>query len=599
MKKIEKYFFLLAAFFTVLLAACGEDPEDRIPNHVVMSVGFQINTLDPALAADSPTLSVCSAFYDTLIQYRYNTEDQSILEGAMLAKLPELQQDGKTYLCTLREDLLFQESPAFSDRAARRVTSDDVIFSLKRLADARLHSPGYDIVRDLIAGIDDFYERTKSAAKDDFSVYDTEIDGLRRIDDLRFLIVCKEKNPRALYLLAMPNCAIVSRRAVEYYGNDEFGRNPCGSGPYKMIKWKRDHSVVMERYEDYRLEYLPDADDPAERSERLPLADRITCYLVRQGVSSWLMFLQGKLDLFVLDNEQFQALVDDDLELAEPLQERQIRLLRAPLMETNYIGFNFNDPVLGNNAALRMAISLAFDKELRVLQSGGRFTAAFGPVPPGMPGNLKTEEGLQKNIEMAKKMMTEAGYPGGIDPATGKPLVLTFDQPGTDTLYQQNAEMFQNDMKKIGIEVRTMLNTRPRFQEKLKSGDIQLFRYSWVGDYPDAENFLKLFYSRNAGGSNRVCYNDPVYDQMYEEVALMPDSPARSAKYEAMARYLLKRAPWIFETHTMAFVVTHSWLKNYRIHNFTFNRWKYLSAPSRERVEMRKKFKPLKMSELH
>lgn len=599
MNKIKQYSFLLAAFLTVLLAACGEDPEDRIPNHVVMSVGFQINTLDPALAADSPTLSVCSAFYDTLIQYRYNTENQSILESAMLAKLPELQMDGKTYLCTLRNDLFFQKSSAFPDRESRRVTSRDVVFSLKRLADARLHSPGYDIVRDLIAGIDSFYERTKTLPNNDFSVYDDEIEGFQIIDDLHFRIVCKEKNPRALYLLAMPNCAIVSRRAVEYFGLQGFGKNPCGSGPYKIIEWNRDHSIVMERYEDYREEYLKDADLPEDRSRKLPFADRITCYLVRQGVSSWLMFLQGKLDLFVLDNEQFQALVDDDLQLAEPLRERGIQLLRAPLMETNYIGFNFNDPVLGNNLPLRMAISHAFDKDLRVMQSGGRFTAAFGPVPPGMPGNLKESENLSKNLEKAKKFMTEAGYPEGIDPATGKPLVLTFDQPGTDTLYQQNAEMLQNDLKKIGIDVRTMLNTRPRFQEKLKSGDIQLFRYSWVGDYPDAENFFKLFYSKNAGGSNRVCYQDPVYDKMYEEVALMVDSPERSKKYEAMARYLLTRAPWIFETHTMAFVVTHSWLKNYRIHNFAFNRWKYLSSPSAERVKKRKSFKPLKMSELH
>lgn len=598
MNKIKQYLFLLAAIFTVLLAACGEDPEDRIPNHVVMSVGFQINTLDPALAADSPTLSVCSAFYDTLIQYRYNTEDQSVLEGAMLAKLPELQEDGKTYICTLRDDLFFQESPAFTDRESRRVTSDDVVFSLKRLADSRLHSPGYDIVRDLIADIDKFYERTKHSPSDDLSIYDYEIKGLQVINDRQFRIVCKEKNPRALYLLAMPNCAIVSRRAMKYYGLHDFGKNPCGSGPYKMIEWNRDHSIIMERYEDYRKEYLVDADVQSEQNIPLPFADRITCYLVRQGVSSWLMFLQGKLDLFVLDNEQFQALVDDDLELAEPLRERGIRLLRAPLMETNYIGFNFNDPVLGNNLALRKAITFAFDKELRVLQSGGRFTAAYGPVPPGMPGNLKASDDLKKNLEKAKNFMTEAGYPDGIDPATGKPLILTFDQPGTDTLYQQNAEMLQNDLKKIGIDVRTMLNTRPRFQEKLKSGDIQLFRYSWVGDYPDAENFFKLFYSKNAGGSNRVCYNDPVYDKMYEEVALMPDSPVRSKKYDAMARYLLTQAPWIFETHTMAFVVAHSWLKNYRIHNFAFNRWKYLSSPSAERVKKRKSFKPLKMSEL-
>ena len=589
-------------FFLILLAVClcaCSDQEESVENHVVMSLGRMVTTLDPALAADSPTLGVCAAFYDTLVQYQYGSSEYK-LEPAMLREMPVLQKDGKSYLCTLRDDLYFQEAPCFPDKASRKVTSRDVVFSLLRLADSRLNSPAYWILRDNVEGAENFRSLTAKAAMNDFTPYDSGISGLKILNKKQFLISGKTKNPRLCYLLALPNCAIVSRRAVEYYGTENFAEKPCGSGPYKLHDWKKDHSIIMVRNPDYREEYYEAAEDPADRKKRLPLADKITCYLVRQNVSSWLMFLQGELDFYTLDGDQFQALVKEDGNLAPALQERGIRLMRAPLQETNYIGFHFSDPVLGKNANLRRAISLAFDKDLRILQSGGRYTAAYAPIPPGTAGHLAGEKGKygEKNIALAKEYLAKAGYPGGIDPATGKPLVLTFDQAGTDVAFQQIAELLANDLRVIGIEVRANLNTRPRFQAKLASGDVQLFRYSWCADYPDGQNFLQLFYSGNAGGCNRAGFKDETYDRMYREIEFMEDSPERTAKYQAMARYLQEQVPWIFETHTMAFVVTHSWMKNYRVHDFAYNRWKYFSAPVKERQEKRKAFEPLPLSGL-
>jgi len=557
-----------------------------------MSLGKKIVSLDPVLCADIPGQSVCAAFYDTLIQYHYTTGAYS-LEPAMLEKMPVFSADGKTLRCTLRRDLLFQDSPAFHSKEERRVTSRDVAFSLMRLADARLNSPCGWIVRGRIEGMTDFYALTSKAAPDDDSVYDRPVSGIRIIDDRNFEIACVSADPHILYLLALPNCAVVSRIAASFYGEKGIAQHPCGSGPYRLTEYNRDYSIVMDRNPDFREEYF--------EGKRLPVADRITCYLVRQGVSSWLMFLQGELDYYAVDQDQFQSIVDPEkMQLADSLRERGMRLAFAPQLETNYIGFNFNDPVLGKNADLRRAISLAFDKDMRILQSGGCFTKAYGPIPPGVAGALVGEKGPygEKDLARARELMTKAGYPGGIDPRTGKPLVLSFDQAGTATLHQQLAELMANDLREIGIEVRTNLNTRPRFQAKMASGDVQLFRYSWVADYPDAENFLQLFYSGNAGACNRVSYRDPEFDRMYRKVVLVPDSPERTEKIRAISRYLQEQCPWIFETHTMGFVVCHSWMKNYLLHDFALNRWKYLSASAKEREAARKRFKPLRMSEL-
>ena len=175
---------------------------------------------------------------------------------------------------------------------------------------------------------------------------------------------------------------------------------------------------------------------------------------------------------------------------------------------------------------------------------------------------------------------------------------MTFDQTGSDTFYRQTAELFANDLRNIGIKLKPEFNTRPRFFQKLSSGDVQMFRLSWTGDYPDAENFLQLFYGPNAGSCNRIAFTDPAFDAMYKEILPMQDTPERAEKYRKMSEYLIDKAPWIFETHTVAFVLTHSWMKNYFPHDFAFNRWKYLSADSKERTEARKNFKPLSMREL-
>ncbi len=598
---------VFAALFSVLFGtACGNREESTVSDHVFLSLGRKITTLDPALAADTASQSVCSAFYDTLLQYEYRPGAYK-LQCAMLREMPvDVSGPGSktpVWRCILRDDLYFQDAPPFAGkpRDARKVTSRDVVFSLLRLADARLNSPAYWVVRDKFSGIGRFRQLTAQAELHDFTPYDIGCEGFKVIDDQTFEIHMAVPDPRIFNLLALPSCAVVSRTAVEYYGQQNFADHPCGSGAYRMTEWHRDHSVIMDRYEEYREEYYEFAPIPEDRRKRLPIADRITCYLVRENVSCWLMFLQGELDCFVLENEQYEAVADANGELAAPLRERGIELLKAPQLETNYTGFHFTSPKLAKNPDLRRAVSLAFNKELRVRDSGGRLMEAYGPVPPGLDGALEpgnTGPYGRRDIARAAELLEKAGYPGGIDPATGEPLVLTFDLAGTDAGCQQQAEMLANDLREIGIDVRAVLNTRPRFQAKLAGGDIELFRYSWVADYPDAENFLQLFYSRNAGGSNRVQFSDAVYDEMYRQLEFMPESEERTALCRKMCSYLLEKCPWIFETHTMWFGARHSWMKHYFMHDFAANRWKYLSAPAAERAEKRKNFTPLPMSSL-
>lgn len=583
---------LLSAFAllsALLFCACGggDDPR-KAENRIVMSLEKPVATLDPALAADTTSQQVCAAFYDTLLQYRYDMGD-CVLEPSMLERMPRISPDGLEYVCTLRDDLWFQDGPPFAglDRTARRITARDVAFSLLRLADARLHSPGFWLIRDRIRGLEPFIRATESAAEGDLSPYDLPCEGLEVRDDRTLVIRLTRRDPRFLYALALPYSSVVSRRAVAFWG-EEFSDHPNGSGPFRLAEWNKEYVLRMERNPDYRTE----AD-----GRRLPEADAITCYLVKQPLASWLMFLQGELDLFIPDAECFEAVVGPDLQLAPLLRERGIRLLHRPELQTNYIGFNFSDPILGGNPWLRKAIALAFDRRERVLHSGSRFIEAFGPIPPGIPGAiLKSDE--TRDLDEARRCMVRAGYPGGIDPRTGRPLELKFDQTGADTFFRQTAELMALDMKEIGIAIRPSFNTRPRFLQKLDSGEVQLFRLSWTADYPDAENFLQLFYGKNKGSCNRVNFGDPEYDRMYEELLRIGDSAEYERQVRRMTAFLKEKNPWIFETHTVAFVMTHQWLDGCLPHDLAFNRWKHFRVDPALRVRAVRDFHPFSLSEL-
>jgi ABC-type oligopeptide transport system substrate-binding subunit len=592
---INKLYHLLVLILLCFLTACSRE-EVNNENTLFTTPGGKLLTLDPILASDLVSRDMVAEFYDTLLEYDYYTKPYK-LKASMLDSMPEVNETFTEYKFKLRDDLYFVKDKCFStdDMTERKITSNDIVFSFMRLADARNYSPGYWILRGNIKGLDDFWHNSKKFRDGDLSNYDSLPLGFEILNDREFIIKLTKPDPRFLYMLAMPYTSIVSRRAVEYY-RDDFHNHPVGSGPFILSKWRKNHSLVLYRNGDYREEYIM----INSKKMRLPILDRVVCYLVEQPLSSWLMFLNGELDYISLGKDNFDAVINKELKLIKPLQDMKVKLKQLPTFQVNYIGFSFSSQALSNNLYLRKAISLAYNTNKRVKFSNYRLIPANGPIPPGVAGyDPKFINPYSTyDIGLAKELLSKAGYPMGIDPKTGKPLVLTFDMGSTSSQARQLAEMFVIDMKKIGIEVKPFLNNKSRFNQKLRNGNIQIFKYSWIGDYPDAENFLQLFYSKNAGGCNRASYSDPIYDKMFEEVAIMPDSKERTQKYKAMVQYLAKNCPWIFESYPVSYSLEHYWLKNNIPHDFAFNRWKYIYVDQKTKRSLKQTFKPVSMSEL-
>ena len=595
----KKTSFLLSIILLALLciySGCRKKDDNR--NVFRTSINKLIATLDPALAADTASQFMTASFYDTPLQYSFSKRPY-VLEPSMLETMPEFSSDGTVMTCRLRDDLYFQNAPCFPDKASRKVTAQDVIFSILRLADARVHSTGYWLIRGRIKGLDSFRSMTLKTPENDFSPYDKGCSGMEVVDERTFKIHLTSADPRFVYAMAMPYFSVVSRKAVEHYGK-KFSDNPCGSGPFILKSWQKDHQIRLVKNSEYRTEYFKDAENTDDRNRKLPLCEEIVCDLVKQPMAGWLLFLQGELDSYALDGENFAAVVNKQMQIPASLQKRGIQLQRAPEMQINYIGFSFADPLLGKNENLRKAISLAFNRDVRIEYGAGKLYPAHGPVPPDAGAGFLAEPGTftQRNIPLAKEYMEKAGFPGGIDPRTGKPLEITFDQAGSDTFYLQTAELLAIDLAEIGIKVKPEFNNRARFLQKLANNQVQMFRLSWTGDYPDAENFLQLFYGPNSGASNRVSCDLQEINLMYEKIKNMQPSAARDQAYAELAELIRSKCPWIFESFTVSFMLKHCWLENMRPHDFAFQRWKYISVNPQKRNGVKRGFEPLSLKEL-
>ena len=568
-----------------------------------MTPGGRVNTLDPALTADLVSASMVGEIYDTPLEYDYVKRPYR-LKPSMLDRMPESNGEMTVFRFHLRDDLFFQPDKCFGVDSSgrpkkRRVVARDMAFSILRLADERNHSPGYWLIRGKIKGIGAFRAATAESAPWDFSPYDAGCEGIRVLDDRTLEIRLEKPDPRFLYAFAMPYMSVAPREAVEAYRGD-FSSHPVGSGPFRLVEWRRGYKLEFERNPDFRTEYFRDAENPADRSRKLPLLERVVCPQVNEPVTAWLMFLRGDLDMNSVDKDSFDAVVAEGGGIAPALAARGVRMIRSPKMQIYYIGFCFADPLLAENADLRKAISLAYDVRKRVEFFNDCVIPANGPIPEGVAGydpDFRNPYG-RRNVELARKYLAKAGFPGGVDPKTGRRLKLTLDFGGTSATFHQLAEMFVEDMSAIGVEIVPILNNWPNFLKKSAEGRVRLYCVSWVADYPDAENFLQLFYGPNAGSCNRSYFRDPVYDKMFDEIKTMPDTPERSAKYAEMAKYLVERCPWIFSHYPVSYRLSQGWVENYRPHDFCFSRWKYLNVDTKRRSELRRSFKPLSMKEL-
>jgi len=235
--------------------------------------------------------------------------------------------------------------------------------------------------------------------------------------------------------------------------------------------------------------------------------------------------------------------------------------------------------VLGPNKKLRQALNAAFDYPAWERFYSGRIVPANGPVPPGVEGWLETPFAYAFDLEKARRLMREAGYPDGIDPQTGRRLVLTLANGRASQDIRESGELIAAFYAKIGIRLELKFYTWNAFLSAVREGRVQLFRLGWVGDYPDAQNYLQLFHSKNARpGPNHSNYVNPEYDRVYDLAMAAGDAMARNAAWHECQEIVREDCPWIFTHVNKANSLMRPRVGNYVPSDFPYGQEEYFEV---------------------
>jgi oligopeptide transport system substrate-binding protein len=567
------------------------------PKKVVRDVFPVAETgFDPAAASDLYSAGVLQAIFERLYTYDYLARPAKVVP--MLAEaMPVVTDNGRVYTITIRRGVYFATDPAFAGKP-REVTADDFIYSLKRVADPRVRSPWAFLVEGKFIGLDEEAAAAKKSGRFD---YDRKIAGLEAVDRYTLRFRLKETDYNLNYVLAHESSSAVAREVVAKYGESD-GRvmsNPVGSGPFRLAEWVRSSKIVLEANPGFReLKWDWQAQEPGDaklveqmKGRRIPIVDRVEISVMEEDQARWLAFRNGEPDLMNMEGPLApNAIVDG--KLRPELAAKGVRLERIVDPEINFIYWNMLDPRVGglgkDRIALRRALAMSYDvdEDIRVIRNG-QAVEATTPIPPGVVGHLPDwKPGIKYDPVGANALLDRFGYTRGADGwrrfPDGKPLVIRYaSRP--DTLGRQQEELVQKSYEAIGVR---MDGQKEKFPELLKlEKQCKLFSRTdaWVADYPDADNFMQLWFGSNIHQSNNGCVTIPEYDALYRKSVRLPPGPERQALYRDMIRLLEVYAPMRLTVSRYRNQLIQPRVLGYKRHPILASTWQYLDvgAPPR------------------
>lgn len=488
----------------------------------------RVASMDPAQCQSVYDSKAVQLVYETPLNIDYAARPYRLVPGA--CELPEVSEDGLTYVFRVRNAARSESTPC-------RVTASDIVRSLERLRDPDVVSPN--------------------------GWYLKCVDTIRALDERTVEIRMKRRQHVFPWIMAMSGCGIMKS-------------DGSGTGPFELVKWWKNHEMVFRR----RNEKCKVKNEEL-RSEKF--FDEVRFLVIDDMSTQWLMFLNGELDVLgEISQDNWDAVVDKDGNLSEDLVRQGVVMHSMPTLSVMYIGINMKDPVLGTNRKLRQALNAAFDFAAWNRFYCNRAVEAGGPVPPTVEGALPAETfPYRYNLGLAKRLIAEAGYPDGIDPKTGRRLVLTVSMGRASQDARERAELMASFYEKIGVKLETQFFTWDAFLKAVNEGRVQMYQMGWVGDYPDAENFLQLFHSSNVSpGGNHSFYVNPAYDRVYDAAMAANTAEERNRHWRECQEILREDCPWIYTHVPKSNSLVRPSVGNYIPSDFPYGQEAYLEVKS-------------------
>ena len=487
-----------------------------------------IATLDPAFAKNQSIMWPVHQLYNTLVEI-----DSGLNIIPSLAKSWEISSDRRTYTFHLRTGVFFHDNDAFPNGKGRAFTAQDVAYSLSRIRDKTTASSGAWIFNDRV----DNHQ------------------GFVALNDSTFQLTLIRPFHPILGILSMQYCSMVPREVVEKYGRD-FRRHPCGTGPFQFFSWDEGETLVLHKNYNYW--------EKDEKGKTLPYLDAITISFFDNKATEFLQFRQHALS-FVNDiDASFKDEILTKTGQLRPQWKGKLQLNKHPYLNTEYLGILVDDknPLTFSSPtrikAIRQAMNYAINRPLLMmyLRNSIGIAAEAGFVPGGLPShNTEMVKGYDYNPAKAKKLLVDAGFPDGKNVPPIKLLTIAN--------YADVGSFVARQMEEIGITVQVEIVQKSLLLEQTAKSQALFYRGSWIADYPDAENYMAMFYSKNPAPPNYTRYKNPAFDILYEKALQENNDSLRYQLYRDMDQMVINDAPVIPIWYDMAIHLVQPEIKNF------------------------------------
>jgi oligopeptide transport system substrate-binding protein len=488
-----------------------------------------IATLDPAFAKNQTTIWIAHQLYNTLVE---TDSDLNIVPS--LVKGWEVSDDRLTYTFHLRDDIYFQNTDAFENSKGRKMIASDVVYSLSRIIDKATASSGAWIFNNRVDSVQPF----------------------KAVDDSTFQLKLIRPFHPILGILSMQYCSIVAKEAVEKYGKD-FRSHPCGTGPFQLHFWEEGQALILHKNPRYF--------ERDEQGKQLPYLDAVKVSFLDSKATEFLAFRQGELSFI---NDIDPSFKDEVLtkkgELRKDWQQK-IVLDKQPYLNTEYLGILVDDKneLVANSPlrlkAVRQAINSSINREKLVMymRNSIGLPAVHGFVPAGLPSrNAELVNGYPYNPAKAQQLLKQAGFPNG----NGLPVIKLLTIP----IYADIGSFVAKQLEESGIKVQVEVVQKSLLLEQTAKSKATFFRGSWIADYPDAENYMAMFYSKNPAPPNYTRYKNPALDALYERALTEENDSLRYQLYRQMDQIVINDAPVVPLWYDMVIHLVNKNVRNFK-----------------------------------
>jgi len=491
--------YLLLFTSVLFLVSCGKKESVFTDNDVFRyNESANIQTLDPAFARNMAIIWPCTQLFNGLVQL-----DDSLHVAPDIAKSWNISADGLQYEFTLRNDVYFHKHKNFGKDSTRLVTAYDFEYSINRVLSEDLVSPGTWVFQ--------------------------HVNSYKAVNDSVFKIDLKNPFPAFLSLLSMKYASVVPKEITEDKSID-FRSNPIGTGPFQFKIWEENVKLVLRKNSNYH--------EKDSSGKRLPYLESIAITFLPDKQSGFMQFIQGKIDMISgLDPSYKDELLQPNGKLQEKYQDK-IKMLTGPYLNTEYLGFNMNDPLM-SDIRIRQALNHGFDRTKLVayLRNGMGDGKVNGMIPNGLPGFQSAKDPFY-NPTKAKELINQ------VKKNRKLPVEITLS---TNNTYLDIAEYLQREWERLGVKVKIDVMPPSTLRQAIATNKLSFFRGSWIADYPDAENYLSLFYSKNftPNGPNYTHFKNVIYDDLYQQALNTVDDEKRTELYKQMDAITAQQVPVI------------------------------------------------------